>query len=106
MNTPFPATSRYCTVETFTLELPAGVTVACLRRRLLPQPQRFALLQYHVVRQDERLDNVTAAYLEDPEQFWRLCDANGAMRPQELMQPVGRKLRITLPEGIPVSRDA
>ena len=29
-----------------------------------------------------------------------LADANGAMRPEELVQTVGRKLRITLPEGI------
>jgi hypothetical protein len=106
MNTPFPATSRYYTVETYTVDLPGGVTVACLRRRFLPQPGRFALMQYHVVRQGERLDTVTATYLDDPEQFWRLCDANAAMRPEDLMTPVGRKLRITLPEGIPVSRDA
>jgi len=106
MNSPFPATSRYYTVEAYTLELPGGVTVACLRRRFLPQPARFALLQYHVVRQGDRLDNVTSIYLDDPEQFWRLCDANGEMRPEDLMSPVGRKLRVTLPEGIPVSRDA
>ena len=42
----------------------------------------------------------TARYLGDPEQFWRLCDANAALRPDELME-VGRWLRITLPEGIP-----
>ena len=41
------------------------------------------------------------AYLGDPEQFWRLCDANGAMRPDELTETVGRRLRITLPEGVP-----
>jgi hypothetical protein len=32
---------------------------------------------------------------------WRLCDANGAMRPDELTETPGRRLRITLPEGIP-----
>ena len=30
-----------------------------------------------------------------------LCDANGAMRPDELTETIGRRLRITLPEGIP-----
>ena len=49
----------------------------------------------------ERLDNIAAQYLGDPEQFWRICDANGAMRPDELTETVGRRLRITLPEGIP-----
>ncbi|MFL5804527.1 MAG: hypothetical protein ACJ8CR_22625 [Roseiflexaceae bacterium] len=42
-----------------------------------------------------------AGYLDDPEQFWRICDANRAMRPDELTETVGRRLRITLPEGIP-----
>ena len=36
-----------------------------------------------------------------PRQFWRVCDANAAMRPDELTETIGRRLRITLPEGIP-----
>ena len=67
----------------------------------MPPPERFALLQEHTVSQGDRLDNLAAQYLGDPEQFWRLCDANGAMRPEELTETVGRRLRITLPEGIP-----
>jgi hypothetical protein len=74
--------------------------IAYLRRRFLPQPDGFALLQYYTVAQGERLDNITARYLDDPEQFWRLCDANGVMRPDELEVP-GTQIRITLPEGIP-----
>jgi hypothetical protein len=58
------------------------------------------LLQLHTVTEGERLDNITARYLGDPEQFWRVCDANNAMRPEELTETIGRKLRITLPEGI------
>jgi hypothetical protein len=53
------------------------------------------------VTQGDRLDNVTARYLGDPEAFWRICDANNAMRPNELTETIGRRLRITLPEGIP-----
>ena len=49
----------------------------------------------------DRLDNLAAHYIGDPEQFWRICDANNALRPHELTQRVGRRLRITLPEGIP-----
>ena len=41
-------------------------------------------------------------YLGDPEQFWRIADANRAMRPGGARPtPVGRRLRITLPEGVP-----
>ena len=97
----FPPTSRYYYVETATRESPDGKTTVYLRRRFCPQPERLALLQEHVVELGDRLDNVTARYLEDPEQFWRVADANRAMRPEELVERVGRRLRITLPEGVP-----
>jgi hypothetical protein len=103
---PFPPTSRYAGIETATLEDAAGVTIIYLRRRFVPPPERFSLLREHVVKQNERLDNITAHYLDDPEQFWRVCDANRAMRPEELMEIVGRWLRITLPEGIPGTPNA
>ena len=104
--TQFPPTSRYYGIETATVQLADGRTVIYLRRRFVPSPDNFALLQYHTVTQGERLDNITAKYLNDPEQFWRLCDANGALRPDELTETVGRKLRITLPQGIPVTPNA
>lgn len=102
----FPPTSRYAGMETKTMETAPGRFVIYLQRRFLPAPGNFALLHEHAVTQGERLDNVTAHYLGDPEQFWRICDANGAMRPQELTETVGRRLRITLPEGIPGIPDA
>jgi hypothetical protein len=97
----FSATSRYSSIETVIFETPAGEQIVYLRRRFVPPPDRFALLQEHVVVQGERLDNTTARYLGDPEQFWRVCDANAAMLPDELTETPGRRLRITLPEGIP-----
>lgn len=97
----FPPTSRYFNIETAKVERPAGRTVIYLKRRFVPSPERFSLLQEHVVVEGDRLDNITARYLGDPEQFWRVCDANGAMRPEELTEEIGRRLRITLPEGIP-----
>ena len=97
----FPISSRYHGVETAEFTAEGGRKVAYLRRRFVPSSDRFALLQEHVVTQGERLDTITAHYLGDPEQFWRICDANNAMRPDELTEVVGRRLRITLPEGIP-----
>jgi hypothetical protein len=97
----FPPTSRYYGIETATLEMPDGRVVVYLRRRFVPSPDRFALLQEHTVTQGERLDNITAHYLGDPEQFWRVADANRAMDPNDLTRVIGRRLRITLPEGIP-----
>src|SRR5258706_13902332 len=97
----FSFTSRYYGIETARLEDAEGKTIIYLRRRFVPPPERFRLLQEHAVAQGERLDNITGQYLNDPEQFWRVCDANRAMRPDELTETIGRKLRITLPEGIP-----
>lgn len=94
-------TSRYYGIETATLELPDGRSVTYIRRRFIPRADRFAVLQEHTVTEGDRLDNITARYLGDPEQFHLLCDANNAMHPLELTETVGRRLRITLPEGIP-----
>lgn len=97
----FSVTSRYHNVGTAVHTTPAGKKIIHLKRRFLPPSANFSLLQEHTVSEGERLDNITAQYLGDPEQFWRLCDANDAMHPNELTNTVGRKIRITLPEGIP-----
>jgi hypothetical protein len=96
-----PPTSRYAVIETTTLETADHKTIVYLRRRFIPPPDRFVVLQEHVVTQGERLDLITATYLGDPEQFWRVCDSNAAMRPEALTERIGRRLRITLPEGMP-----
>jgi hypothetical protein len=97
----FTITSRYYGIETARLETADGRAIVYVRRRFIPPPERFSLLREHTVTESERLDNITAQNLGDPEQFWRICDANGAMRPEELTETIGRRLRITLPEGIP-----
>ena len=99
-NLLFPPTSRYHNIETATMETPEGREIVYLKRRFVPGPERFSLLQEHVVEEGERLDNITARYLTDPLQFWRICDANAAMNPPELTAEIGRRLRITMPEGI------
>ena len=102
----FPPNSRYYGIGTAKLTTVDGRTVVFLKRRFVPAPEEFSLIQEHSVIQGDRLDNVTAKYLGDPEQFWRLCDANGAIRPDELTETIGNKVRITLPQGIPGSKNA
>ena len=101
MSGSFPINSRYYGVETAELKTASGEIVVYLRRRFVPQPERFELLEVHTVTEGERLDHIAAKHLGDPEQFWRICDANRAMHPDDLTETIGRKLRITLPEGIP-----
>jgi hypothetical protein len=102
----FPPTSRYFNIETATFEGRDGRAHTFLRRRFVPPPERFSTLLEHVVVQGDRLDNITARYLGDPLQFWRVCDANRAMRPDELTETIGRRLLITLPEGVPGTPNA
>jgi hypothetical protein len=101
----FAPTSRYHDVEVAQLALPDGRTIAYLRRRFVPPAESFALLREHTVRAGDRLDQVAAMHLGDPEQFWRVADANGAVAPEELTDVVGRRLRITLPAGVPGQDD-
>jgi hypothetical protein len=97
----FPPTSRYYPIEAAELTLDDGRIVRYLRRRFLPATERFSAIQEHRVAQAERLDQIAARYLGDPEQFWRIADANGAMHPRELVEEEGGRVKIALPEGIP-----
>lgn len=97
----FPVTSRYYGIDIATLDLPDGRTVSYLRRRFLPDGTKAVVLAEHTVAQGDRLDNVTARYLGDPEQFWLVCDANNTMRPDDLVaeSQIGHVLNIPLPQG-------
>ena len=97
----FPPNSRYHGIAIKTYTRPDNSAVVYLARRFVPPPEDFSLLQEHSVAEGDRLDNLAARYFGDPELFWRLADANNAMQPEELTSEIGRRLRITLPEGIP-----
>lgn len=93
----FPTTSRYSGIETVEYTLADGRLVRYLRRRFLPPSSKGVDTAEHVVHQKDRLDRIAATYFGDPEQFWRICDSNDAMKPEELTAQPGRRLRIKLP---------
>lgn len=95
----FEHTSRYYTIEVATLETPDGRSIRYVRRRLLPQGDPAAILTEVTVNDGERLDQIAARTLNDPEQYWRICDANSAMRPSDVIATVGAVLRIPVPYG-------
>ncbi len=97
----FPATSRYYRIETATFKTAEGKTVSYLRRRIIPPAESLMAINIHLVKEGDRLDNIAANYIGDPEQFWQIADANNAIKPEELTDEPGRQLRITLPQGIP-----
>ncbi|HEX7780344.1 MAG TPA: hypothetical protein VF424_13950 [Vicinamibacterales bacterium] len=98
---PFPPNSRYHGVTVERLNRPEREPIPYLRRRFVPPPESFVVIQEHAVVYGDRLDSLAARYLGDPELWWRLADANGAMRPDELVETLGRPIVITLPQGIP-----
>jgi hypothetical protein len=97
----FPPTSRYYNLPVLSLGTADGRVVKYLSRRFVPKSDQFVLLHTHTVTEGERLDLIAARELGDSQAFWRICDANDAMRPDDLTAVPGRVLRITLPQGIP-----
>jgi hypothetical protein len=95
----FNETSRYAGIETVEMSMPDGRRVRYARRRLLPQCQSLPLLVEATLVAGDRLDLLAARELGDPEQYWRICDANDAMNPFDLLDPPGRRLRVPLPEA-------
>jgi len=105
-STTFAPTSRYYGKQLTSSVTVKGETIIHTTRRFVPPPENFSLLQFHFVEQGDRLDNIAQQYLADPEQFWKLCDANRVDKPDELVEKVGDTIRITLPEGVPGGDDA
>jgi hypothetical protein len=103
----FPDNSRYHSVKSSMLDRSNSGQdpIVYLRRRFVPQAERFAVIYEHTVVEGDRVDNLAAQYLGDPKLYWRLCDANGVMHPDELTETAGRKVAVTLPENIPGESD-
>lgn len=81
------APSAYVTVD--------GQTIQYTSRRFIPQPAAFATISVHSVVQGERVDVMATQFFGDPLLYWRLCDANLAVRPDDL-ETVAFLLRVTL----------
>lgn len=95
----FEPTSRYDPIQTATFTAPDGRVIVYKRRRFLPQGDRLEVLVEVAVTQGDRLDLITARALGDPEQFWRVCDANNATKPADLTAEIGRALRVPVPQA-------
>lgn len=95
----FPRTSRYYNIEIAKFVTPDQRVIVYLRRRFLPNSSGAVIIAEHNVVEGDRLDNVTAKYIGDPEQFWQVCDVNEAMQPDELTAEIGRRLKIAMPNG-------
>jgi len=93
----FNPSSRYYNLENATYTTSAGRVVVFKRRRFLPSIDGSPVLAELTIGQADRLDNIAARTLGNPELFWQICDANNAMHPRDLGHP-GRHIKITLPQ--------
>jgi hypothetical protein len=94
----FEPESRYYQIEIATYVTPDNRTIRYVKRRFLPEGKNMQLLVEVAVTEGDRLDLITASKLGNPEQFWRICDANNAMNPFDLTEETGKMLRVPIPQ--------
>jgi hypothetical protein len=95
----FEPTSRYYSVEDASLETKDGNKVAYKKRRFLPDWSKMTVIQEIKVNEGDRLDIISARVVGDPEQYWRICDANNIMHPLEITSTVGKSFKVARPWG-------
>jgi hypothetical protein len=66
---------------------PTGRQIAYAERRLLPRASDLTPVARIPVADGDRLDQLAARAIGDPLAYWRICDANEAMRPDDLLRP-------------------
>jgi len=83
--------SRYANVPSAEIDAPDGRAYRYKKTRFIgpATPERT-----HTVTQSERLDLIAQQYFRDSERFWRICDANLALWPGDLVAKPGRKIAI------------
>ncbi|MBN1511745.1 MAG: hypothetical protein JXB13_07005 [Phycisphaerae bacterium] len=88
--------SRYATVETLDWTDSDERVIRFKATRFITTP---AAVTAQTVCSADRLDLLAHHHFRDAERFWRICDANVAMWPDDLLRPVGRRIEIPASEG-------
>ncbi len=89
----FAKTSRYAAIPTAVYTATDGREITYVTLRVIPPTAGIAA---HTVVRGDRLDKLAFTYLGDPELFWRICDANSALLPDDLVAKPGTRLAIPL----------
>ncbi|WP_020160074.1 hypothetical protein [Methylobacter marinus] len=97
---PFADNSRYRGLPLLVHVDANGVEHIYVGRRFLPPPETLAEVGRIEVREGDRIDNIAGQVFGDAELYWRIADANRVLTPGELTKRIGRRLRVTLPEGM------
>jgi hypothetical protein len=97
----FSESSRYRGLPLLTCLDRDGREIVYVARRWVPPPAALAEVGRYTVKDGDRIDNIAASLIGDPLLHWRIADANAALAPSELTERPGRRLRITMPQGVP-----
>jgi hypothetical protein len=76
--------SRYAKVPEHTIVDKNGRVIRYKATRFIPDPA--AAVVGHRVTSHERLDHIAWQHYRDAERFWRICDANRALWPDDLLE--------------------
>jgi hypothetical protein len=87
--------SRYEKVPEASIIDATGREIRYKTTRFITDPQAIG---GHRVQNGERLDHMAWQHFRDPERFWRICDANRALWPDDLLEEAAI-LRIPPSEG-------
>ncbi|WP_227243346.1 hypothetical protein [Paraburkholderia caribensis] len=97
MSDDFPPNSRYRNVSLMKRVAPDGTEEVYGARRIIPAMERYRALDHLRPASNMRIDDVAMDVYGDPEQYWRICDANGDAEPAQATGPEGRLLVIPMP---------
>ena len=75
--------SRYAKVPLATITTASGRVIRFTTTRFIPDTPAVA---GHRVLKGERLDHIAWEHFRDSERYWRICDANRAMWPDDLLE--------------------
>lgn len=96
-----PGRSRYDGLPTASLAVEDGAGGTREVSYLLPRtplpPEGTTTMAVHRVAPADRLDLIAARYLGDPAAFWRICDVNLALDPDELVDSLAEGSLIVIP---------
>lgn len=93
----FAPNSRYANCAQATYVAPDGRMITYVAQRLMPAPELFTPLALHRLVTAERVDMLADRYYGDPEQYWRICDANRVFWPPDTTSNANSQIVIPLP---------
>jgi hypothetical protein len=98
----FEPSSRYVNCERAKFITENGYSILYIKRRELPSliDESIQHSGTIIVSAGDRLDNIAAQTIGDPEQFWRICDINKFMHPFDLTREPGTELQIPIPGSL------